>query len=327
MIHQSRTRIDIHVHAIGVGNGSECFINPKQRQTTAGQLLAHYLHDILGFSEEDPDERYLEVLADWVRDSPLSKIVLLAFDGCYDSQGRLDKEASPIYVPNDWVLSAAKRYEDFLAGVSINPNRKDALKELERCAKQGAVLVKLVPSVHNFDPGRPKYYPFYKRIKELGLALLIHTGIEHSLLSTEQSCNDPQELVPALGQGVTVIAAHCAAANGELDKAHFNSFIELASIYPNLYGDISAVTNKERLDRLLDEVPEKLIYGSDFPIPPIALGSPDLRKLWKGLRTKNPLARHYQLRKELGVPEEVFARATDLLKPVKRVKDHQSPES
>lgn len=317
-------RIDIHVHAIGVGNGSECFINPRQLETAAGQLLKRYLNS-LGLSEEDPDEQYLEVLAGWVRNSPLDKIVLLAFDGCYDSQGQLDKEKSPIYVPNDWVLSAAERYEEFLAGVSVNPSRpklNDALAELERCAKRGAVLVKLVPSVHNFDPGRPRYKQFREKLKELGLPLLIHTGIEHTLVAAgEPSYNDPQELVPALGQGVTVIAAHCAAANGELDKAHFESFIELASMFSNLYGDISAVTNKDRLSRLLEEVPEKLIYGSDFPIPPVTLGSPDLEKWWKGLRTKNPLLRHYQLRKELGIPEEVFERAATLLR------SHLSPGS
>lgn len=320
-------KIDIHVHAIGVGNGSDCFINPKQRQTTAGKLLTHYLLNVLGFSEEGPDEHYLEALAGYVRESPLDKIVLLAFDGCYDSKGRLDKETSPIYVPNDYVLSAAKKYEEFLAGVSVNPNRPDALEELEHCAEQGAVLIKLVPSVHNFDPGRPKYQPFREKLKELSLALLIHTGIEHALMSTgEPSYNDPQELVPALGQGVTVIAAHCAAANGELNKAYFESFVELASMYSNLYGDISTVTNKDRLSRLLEEVPEKLLYGSDFPIPPVTLGSPDLEKWWKGLRTKNPLLRHYQLRKELGIPEEVFERAADLLK-IKPTNDQQSPES
>lgn len=308
-------RIDIHVHALGIGNGSECFISPRQRETNASRLLKRYLINILGLSEEDPDEHYLDILAGYVKDSPLDKIVLLAFDGHYDSQGRLDKEASPIYVPNDYVLSATERYEEFLAGVSVNPDRDDALEELERCAEQGAVLVKLVPSVHNFDPGRPKYRSFYEKIKELGLALLIHTGIEHTLLAAgKPSYNDPQELVPALGQGVTVIAAHCAAANGKLDKAHFDSFIELASIYPNLYGDIAAITDKNRLNRLLEEVPDKLLYGSDFPIPPISLGSPGPKDLWKGLRTKNPLARHYQLRKELGVPEEAFERVAELLK-------------
>lgn len=320
MIHQRQTRVDIHVHAIGIGNGSKCFISPRQRKTAAGRLLERYLN-LLGFSEEDLDEQYLETLTGYVKDSPLDKVVLLALDCCYDSKGRLDKEASPIYVPNDYVLSAAERYEEFLAGVSVNPNRPDALEELERCAEQGAVLVKLVPSVHNFDPGRPKYREFYEKLKELDLVLLIHTGIEHTLPSTDQSYNDPQELVPALAQGVTVIAAHCGAANGKNDPAYLESFIELASMYPNLYGDVSAITNKDRLNLLLEEVSDKLLYGSDFPAPPISPGSLSPSSLWKGLRTQSPLLRHYQVREEMGVPEEVFERAATLLR------SHLSPES
>ena len=43
------------------------------------------------------------------------------------------------YVPNDYVLRAARQHDELLAGASIHPNRRDALEELDRCLELGAV--------------------------------------------------------------------------------------------------------------------------------------------------------------------------------------------
>ena len=76
----------------------------------------------------------------------VSRLVLLAMDGVYGADGKLDKERTDFLVSNDYALEVAGRYpEQFWAGVSINPARTDAVEEAERCARAGAKLVKLEP--------------------------------------------------------------------------------------------------------------------------------------------------------------------------------------
>ena len=69
----------------------------------------------------------------------LDRPSFLGMDGAYDSEGRLDQQATEFLVSNDYVLNTTRTYpDDFLAGVSINPQRRDALDELYRCAEAGA---------------------------------------------------------------------------------------------------------------------------------------------------------------------------------------------
>ncbi|NIO11756.1 MAG: amidohydrolase family protein, partial [Deltaproteobacteria bacterium] len=109
---------------------------------------------------------------------------------------------------NDYVLNTIKTYpNEFLAGVSINPQRRDALEELHRCAEAGATLVKILPNTQQFDPANQEYKPFYRALAQLQIPLLSHVGYEFSLLARDQTLGDPHRLRVALDEGATVIAA------------------------------------------------------------------------------------------------------------------------
>ena len=84
-------------------------------------------------------------------DSSLSAAVLLAYDWVRVSSGCPQKGLSDLYVPNEAVIAVARRHSKFLPGASIHPARPDAFEELERCADQGAALLKLLPCVQNVD--------------------------------------------------------------------------------------------------------------------------------------------------------------------------------
>ena len=124
-------------------------------------------------------------------------------------QGRLNRTHTDLLVSNTYVLNVAKPYPDeFLAGVSINPQRRDAIEEVARCAEAGSALVKVLPNAQEFDPGSPAYIPFYRALARHGLPLLSHVGYEFSLIGKDQSVGDPDRLRVPLDEGVTVIAAH-----------------------------------------------------------------------------------------------------------------------
>ena len=89
--------------------------------------------------------------------------------------------------------------------------------------------------------------------------------------------------------------------------------------YPNLYADISALTQINKPGVLREAVtrPEfsgRLLYGTDFPLINTLLVSPwysfhlSLRQKWALSRAKNPWDEDVLTKQALGVPAETFAR-------------------
>jgi uncharacterized protein len=157
-------RIDVHVHLSLNGQGS--LSGWSRRRWVMRPFLAAAAHDIGlrgGFGGRDFDERYLNRLVAWLEGSSLSAAVLLAYDWVRDSSGFPQKDLSDLYVSNEAVITVARRHPKFLPGVSIHPARPDAFDELERCADQGAALLKLLPCVQNVDCNENRYKPFWER--------------------------------------------------------------------------------------------------------------------------------------------------------------------
>ena len=133
-------------------------------------------------------------------------------DGVYDQNGRLNQAQTDFLISNDYVLKTARAYpNEFLAGVSINPQRRDAVEEVHRCADAGATLVKVLPNAQQFDPADTRYKAFYRTLAERKLPFLSHVGYEFSLIGKDQSLGDPDRLNLALDEGATVIAAHACS--------------------------------------------------------------------------------------------------------------------
>ena len=153
------------------------------------------------------------------RREQLDAAVVLAFDAVYDRDGPADDAGTHFYVTNDYVIELCRRHPKMLFGCSVHPYRKDAVAEIERCVKAGAVLLKWLPIVQDFNPADPRCFPVYEALAHHKLPLLSHTGGEKSLPVRDLSVADPRLLVPALKRGVTVIAAHCGtrSAPGEPD--------------------------------------------------------------------------------------------------------------
>src|SRR3954471_3860343 len=142
--------IDCHVHvsALTPEHGS---MSPR----LLNSIPFRYMQWVFGISGHDNRaERQLEAtLARTIDECQmLDAAVILAFDGVHDNEGRFDDANTHLYVKNDYVIELCKRHLRMLFGASIHPYRKDAVNELERCVKAGAVLLKWLPIVQGFDP-------------------------------------------------------------------------------------------------------------------------------------------------------------------------------
>lgn len=321
---------DIHCHIACVDeevNG--CYISPQMKNSFKYKV---YLK-AMGANFNSPkklsakDDRYvLEKLYRNIKKSKLvNKVVLLALDGVISEDGNLNRKKTQIHIPNSYILKATKEFDTFLFGASINPNRHDAIERLIQAKKDGAVLIKWIPSVMHINPNDPKHIPFYLKMKELGLFLLSHTSTEKSFTTASDSYSDPLRLELALSHGVTVVAAHSAAKGKSEGGRNFNRFLHLVRKYPNLFGDISALTQINRyksLELVLSrkELRGRLLYGSDWPLHFFPLVSPvyfshviGARAAYQISRRRNVWDRDVLLKKALGAPEEIFANVNRLL--------------
>lgn len=317
--------IDMHCHIAGIGaGGSGCFVSPALRHNFRFKI---YLRSF-GVSEEELLQKGDGLVADRIsaslaRGRYVNRAVLLALDGVVDANGQLDTNRTEVYVPNEFVADVVARHTNLLFGASINPYRPDALARLEWAKAHGAVLVKWIPPIMEINPDDPKLIPFYKKMAGLKLPLLSHTGMEKSFSRADEEYGDPDKLRLPLSLGVTVVAAHIASAETYQGERGPDRLARLMTQYPNLYTDISALTQINRLGRLQEALtkPEfagRLVYGTDYPLIntlmvsswySLRLSLPQRIAIW---RAKNPWDRDVLMKHDLGVPTETFARPTAL---------------
>jgi uncharacterized protein len=314
--------VDMHCHIAGIGaGGSGCFVSPRLRNNFRFKI---YLRSF-GVSEKELLQQGDGLVGDRISASLaqsrfVSRAVLLALDGVVDADGNLDTNRTEVYVPNEFVAEVAARHTNLLFGASINPYRRDALARLEWAKAHGAVLVKWIPPIMAIDPADPKLVPFYKKMAELKLPLLSHTGKEKSFSTAAEEFGDPDKLRPPLSLGVTVVAAHIASSETYHGERGPDRLARMMGGYPNLFTDISALTQINRPARLKEALtrPEfsgRLVYGTDYPLINTLLVSPwyslhlSLRQKFAIWRTKNPWDRDVMMKHDLGVPAETFARS------------------
>jgi hypothetical protein len=216
-------------------------------------------------------------------------LCLLAFDKFYEKNGSPDRNKTTMYIPNEYAVQMAVEFPDlFVPFGSVNPYRHDAIQELERCAQLGVTIIKWLPNSMGIDPSDEQCVPFYMKMKELGMALLVHVGEEHAVNAAyiDNRLGNPLLLRRPLDCGVKVIGAHCATEgtsadldNGGVIVSSFSLFLRLMreDKYKGLlFGDISATCGFKRLPYLKQllqatDIHDRLVYGSDYPVPAINL--------------------------------------------------------
>lgn len=283
----------------------------------------------LGVTVKEMRERGDGIVADRVSaeiaaSKTTAKAVVLALDGAM-KDGELDKEATEIYIPNEIVAKEAVRHPNLLFGASINPYRKDALQRLLWAKRHGAVLIKWIPSVMRIDPADHAIEHFYKKLVEYKLPLLVHSGYERTFTRSADQLCDPTRLEYPLSLGVTVIAAHMASTGRSQGQENFKRLLPLFVKYPNLYGDISATTQFNRIGflRKMLQYPDlrgRVVYGTDWPLQyfPVVwswyhLDSLSPHTAHKISKIKNTWDRDIRLKQALGLWPETFTAGWSVL--------------
>ena len=325
--------IDWHVHVAGMGfGGSGNFINDEMRDNYRFDFFLSWMNVTEEELDEYGDQILVKRLSDKIVGSKyVDQAVVLALDGVIDEKTKtLDRKKTQVYVSNEFLATQTARYQSLLFGASINPNREDSLELLEEVYKQGAVLIKWIPSIMYIDPSDEKFIPFYKRMAELNIPLLTHTGMEKSFANAKDQFSDPRLLELPLRYGVTVIAAHIATTGESDGQDNFERILPMFDEFPNLYTDISSLTQLNKLGYLAKALEhpgltERMIYGSDWPLSSFPLVSSfyhinhiGFKNTWNVSRYENKWDYDVKLKQAFGVPETVFTRKLGILgTPVK----------
>lgn len=319
-----RVKIDCHTHLAGVGTqGSGCWTSPVLEKRLAFRVLRR-MHGVTPAQlERSFDQDWAARLAGGVRASEVDHAVALGFDGVYDARGELDQGLSQMIVPPAWVFEACRRHRELIPGPSVNPHRRDALEVLEACIEGGAVLIKWLPATQRIDPSDPAIEPFYARLAETGIPILVHSGgSENTFAQVDARLKDMRLLERPLRAGVTVIVAHTGApVTYARDEDQVPLLKRWLAEFPRLWVDNSGISNLSRFPHLprfaKDEVlTARTLHGSDWPVPTNSfyyvrqLGRQRMLSLE---REKNTLQRDVAIKRALGYPDEVLTRACEVL--------------
>ena len=319
-------RIDLHVHLAGTGSGGTgCHVSPRMArslQFKAMQVLA-------GRAGMATDQQFADRLVEYADSAQtIDYACLFAMDGVYDAHGELRPDLSHLMVPNAYVVEVAKRSPRTLPVISINPQRRDALAELEKWAPS-AVALKWLPPMQEFDPSSPRYDEFRKLLARLELPVICHAGTEHTFPGAKQRLGDPGLCEPLLALGVPVVFAHCATCTIFDPLVNYlPTFERLLDKYEHVYGDTAGFCSLVRWRNVrrfsVERYIGRVLHGSDFPVPTSALyfwrqlGGTRVRNLGK---IANPLDRDAAIKRAAGMPESVFTGAYNLLEPrIRRIK-------
>ncbi|MFH1747436.1 MAG: hypothetical protein ABIG44_10380 [Planctomycetota bacterium] len=269
---------------------------------------------------------------------PVERTVLLAFDDYHDDAGRRSPRpihrgqfGNDMYTSNTFVRAACQRWpRNYLFGASVHPYRANALECIDEVFQGGACLLKWIPQHQNIDCQDERTLRVLRHCAELGLPLLVHYGEEFTLATQHRKFVPIKPFLEVLlrlkgeGRMPTVIVPHVATPVTPLGSSQSCRLLidalrgEFAK--EPLYADISAlaVWGKVPWLRRLVRMPElhgKLLFGSDFPVPFLAL------RLWRDLgaqyrqimlETSWP-QRALKIYRHLGFNEIVFHRAARLM--------------
>lgn len=309
--------LDIHVHLFGTGDsGSGCRLSNAILNGVQFRSLTFALN--IKNRGTTLDEGYVAVLAEHVKLSGLSKIALVAQDALYDARGEPDWNRTSFYIPNDYAFKIASQHQEIMIPCpSINPQRKDAVEELERIHSKGARLFKIHPPTQGVDVANRSYTKFYRRAAELKMVIMVHTGHEHSAPVIDKDLANPARLELMLDQGPTVVACHAGTGWPSDSPDQLPAFANLLKRYPTLWGDTAVLGTAGRVRdfyRLLDDsaVKSRLLHGSDFPFPisPSAfadrIGKDALQSI---ARERSWIGKDYALKKALNIGQASAERA------------------
>ena len=303
--------IDMHVH----------LLNPKVKFDRLFDKIALNFADNMGQTpqklKKDPYGGFLEGLTGSLKSSRfVKKVCLLPVDARVDENGNEIHKDRTICSSSDDVLRVYENYPDLIIPFfSINPLRKNSLELIDRYIQKGCKGAKFLQNYWGVDLNDKRFLPYYKKIRDSDIPLIIHTGSEYCIESFRAFESIKMLKLPLLA-GVKVIAAHMGLGNIDykllfwknfskdpkyFDKEYFE-LLKLLEKYENLYADISGFLTPIRARALghlstQKHIHHKILFGTDYPVPFIIkvntldLSSDEKNRL---VKIKNPFDRYIE---------------------------------
>jgi predicted TIM-barrel fold metal-dependent hydrolase len=161
----------------------------------------------------------------------------------------------------------------FIGFASVDPHSKTAPDDLELAIKDlGLVGLKLAPGIQEFRPDEEAYFPIYERASELGVPIMMHSGLSWEPGSQLEPCR------PILLEKIAV-----KFPDLRICIAHFGWpwVMETAALlmkYPNLYTDTACLYADTPMEfvnfTLSGQIPttwiertlrNQVMFGSNYP--------------------------------------------------------------
>jgi uncharacterized protein len=171
---------------------------------------------------------------------------------------------------NRWVCEVARTRSWMTPFVAVDPHvlggESGAAHLREMAESHGARGIKIHPAVQRFRPDDPGMSAIYRECRNLGLAVLSHTGSSRGPIEWAE----PQAFANVLRDhpGLTVVLAH-------LGGGRWRQTAELAAAYPNVVFDLCEVIEwtgapeaptDQQLAALIREIgADRVVMGSDWP--------------------------------------------------------------
>jgi predicted TIM-barrel fold metal-dependent hydrolase len=253
--------IDVHTHL------AYHKIFPKRflYETTKGLMAS------LGFDESLREMFFQKFLSDAEGDLHVQKMddagiqssIMLIADFGYE----LGEAAMSIEEMHEHHKFVMEKHEGrFMVFSGVDPRRGEKGVKLFKKAIEnyGFHGMKLYPPC-GYELNDELLTPFYEICDYHELPIQPHTGPSLEILRTER--NYPESLHDVLSKykKLKFILGHAGAVNVDVN-------IELAKRYDNVFLDISTFNSvegdyfKSRLRKMFDVIPNKVMFGSDFPI-------------------------------------------------------------
>jgi predicted TIM-barrel fold metal-dependent hydrolase len=173
-----------------------------------------------------------------------------------------------VWKANEYVAEAQDKYPKRIVGfASVDPQRPGAAELIEKGVRQwGLKGVKIYPG--NFIPSEERFTPFWKKVEELQVPVLIHQGTDPQPFNLR--CGNPEYLDGLLLKfpRLKIIAAHLA-------RGWEGLLVEWAAYLPEkVWADISAWQYHfayspwhflMQMRYIIDRIPNAILLGSDWP--------------------------------------------------------------
>jgi len=161
---------------------------------------------------------------------------------------------------NNWAFGI--RSEKIRVFASLHPDYPDWTAEMDRI-KAGADGIKFQPEFQNFYVDQKNVYPIYEKAQESGLPVLFHCGQELSGTMLVRSSPDRMLKVRNDFPRLKIVAAHFGGFRlwDEVKKHLLGKDIYLDTAF---FFDFLPRDEIKKL--LLAHSPDRLLFGSDFPL-------------------------------------------------------------